>query len=156
MSGNNKIWAYLSDKALDAETEKSISHDVASFLQHWKAHGNPLETSYRILHHRFIVISVNEAEFSASGCSIDKQVQFIKETEKKYGINLLNRLLVAYLNKDTVEVVHSSKIPELLNAGAIDENTTVFNAAVSNQQEFDSSWQVPLKESWLSRFLKKA
>ncbi|MFL5752153.1 MAG: ABC transporter ATPase, partial [Bacteroidia bacterium] len=125
VNADSRIWIYLSDKELDQDTEKSISVDLYLFLQNWKAHGNPLKTGYEIRDHRFIILSVDEEEFSASGCSIDKQVQFIKELEAKYGLSLLNRLLVAYPEGDKVKVVPSSKIPELLASGAINEGTMI-------------------------------
>ena len=66
---------------------------------------------------------------------------------------MLDRLQVAYKKDNTVFVTHSSKIPQLLQNGSITENTIVFNTTVANDKEFETSFEIPLKESWLNRFL---
>ncbi|MFI5141362.1 MAG: ABC transporter ATPase [Bacteroidia bacterium] len=149
----NRVWVYLSNKPFDEQTENSLQADVQNFLLGWNAHGKALTASSEILHHHFIIIKADEEQYSASGCSIDKQFQFIKETEKKYNLNLLDRLIVAYKNGNSVFVTHSSKIPQLLKDGVIDENTIVFNTTLSNDNEYKTAFEIPLKESWLSKFL---
>ena len=149
----NLVWVYLINKPFDEQTENSLKTDVQNFLLGWNAHGKALTASAEILHHYFIIIKADEEQYSASGCSIDKQFQFIKETEKKYNLSLLDRLQVAYKKDNTVFITHSSKIPQLLKDGVIDENTVVFNTTLSSEKEFKTTFEIPLKESWLSRFL---
>ncbi len=149
----NRVWVYLSNKPFNQQTENSLKTDVQNFLLGWNAHGKALTASADILHHHFIIIKADEEQYSASGCSIDKQFQFIKETEKKYNLNLLDRLVVAYKKDNTVFVTHSSKIPQLLQDGIINENTIVFNTTLSTENEFKTAFEIPLKESWLNRFL---
>jgi len=151
---NNRVWVYLSDKTFSPEVESGLKADVQNFLAGWNAHGTSLSSSFEIRHEHFIIISADEEKFSASGCSIDKQLRFIKDTEQKYGLSLLNRLLVAYKAGDEIKVIHSSKIPELLSAGQINENTLVFNVGVGNDTELKNNFEIPLKESWLSKFLQ--
>ena len=94
---------------------------------------------------------MDEEKFGASGCSIDKQLKFIKELEQKFSIELLNRLLVAYKNRSgNIEVVSPSRIKELFEAGEINADTIIFNPAVSNTTELENNFEIPLKESWLN------
>ncbi len=153
ISDNSRVWVYLSDKELSAEEEQMITADLHLFLTEWKAHGTPLATASQLTQQRFIIIAVDEDVYAASGCSIDKQLQFIKETEKKYNIHLLNRLLVAYQQNNKVEVIHSSKVQALLNEGVLNENTLVYNTAVSTGKEFKQVFVSPLKQTWLNRFI---
>ncbi len=148
----NRIWIYLSDKTFSDQTETDLKTDIQNFLLTWNAHGKALSASFEIRHHHFIIIKADEAQYSASGCSIDKQLQFIKELEKKYSLSLLNRLLVAYKNGNEILVTHSSKIPQLLNEGLINENTPVFNIALSTQEELNTTFELPLKQTWLSKY----
>src|ERR1700748_3245112 len=152
----NRVWIYLSNKPFDDQTESSIKSAIHNFLLGWNAHGQALSASFDILHKHFIIIKADEEQYSASGCSIDKQFQFIKETEKKYSLTLLDRLVVAYKNEDSVFLTHSSKIPQLLQDGVINENTLVFNTTVANENEFKITFEIPLKETWLSKFLVAA
>ena len=151
----NRVWVYQSDKAFDTKTENKLKADIQNFLLGWNAHGKALAASFEIRHNHFIIIQANEAECIASGCSIDKQLQFIKELEKKYTLSLLNRLLVAYKKDNEVMVVHSSKIPQLLAEGLISPNTLVFIIALSTEDELKSAFEKPLKETWLSKYLVK-
>jgi hypothetical protein len=149
----NRVWVYLSDKPFNEQIENGLKVDIQNFLSGWNAHGKALTASSEILHHYFIIIKADEEQYSASGCSIDKQFQFIKETEKKYNLNLLDRLIVAYKKENAVFVIHSSKVPQLLKDGVINENTIVFNTTLSNESEYKTAFEIPLKESWLNKFL---
>ena len=153
---NNRVWVYLSDKTLDETTIASLKGDLQDFLTGWNAHGTALTASAEILYNHFIIIKVDEEKFAASGCSIDKQFQFIKAAEQKYEITLLNRLLVAYKKDNEVKVIHSSKVTELLSTGELNENTGIFNVAVGNDAELRSNFEIPLSKSWLAKFLVKA
>ncbi|MEO8761428.1 MAG: ABC transporter ATPase [Bacteroidia bacterium] len=151
----NRVWIYLSNKPFDVQTETHLKVALQNFLHEWNAHGQALTSSFEILHKHFIVIKADEEQYSASGCSIDKQFQFIKEIEKQYNFTLFDRLLVAYKEEDEVLVTHSSKIPQLLQDGIVNENTIVFNTTLSTEEEFKNKFEIPLKESWLARFLVK-
>ena len=124
-------------------------------MSSWSAHENKLAASFSIFKDRILIVKVNEEVHGASGCSIDKLTRFIKEAEARFGIELLNRFLVAYKNNNEAEVVHSSKIKELLAQGLISENTPVYNTAAANEQEL-SGWEQPLKATWLSKYLQNA
>ncbi|MGZ3866045.1 MAG: ABC transporter ATPase [Bacteroidia bacterium] len=150
---NNRVWVYLSEKPFDAATASSIKGDLENFLKGWNAHGTALSASAQLLHDHFIIIKADEEKFAASGCSIDKQFQFIKEVEKKYGLSLLNRLVIAYKDGNEIKTVHSSKVPVLLAENTINENTTVFNVGVGTDAELAADFEIPLSKSWLAKFL---
>lgn len=153
---NNRVWVYLSEMPFDAATASSIKVDLENFLKGWNAHGTALSASAELLLDHFIIIKADEEKFAASGCSIDKQFQFIKEVEKKYGLSLLNRLVIAYKEGSAVKTVHSSKVPQMLNEGVVNENTIVFNVGVGTDTELEANFEIPLSKSWLSKFLVKA
>ena len=147
-----KVWVYLSSKVLDGETLKAILEKGHAFVQGWKAHEMPLNASFEVLHQRFIVVKVDETQYNASGCSIDKLLRLIKQFETDYQIELLNRLLVAFKKDENVEVVHAGKIKEMLQNGAVDKETVFFDIAVSDCNTY-SNWQKPLKDTWLKKYL---
>lgn len=145
-----KVWIYLSDKELSDEMRTSISLDCDTFLKEWNAHGNMLTASAEILYNRFIVIKVDESGYAASGCSIDKQVQFIKVLEQKYNINLLNRLLVAYKEGDIITVKPANEVKRMLKDGTLSLDTIYFDAAIVDAQQFATSFEIPIGKSWLA------
>lgn len=147
---NGRVWTYCSGKELTDEMQTAIAADTKFFLENWKAHGTPLTASFEIRDRRFLIITVDEDSYAASGCSIDKQLQFIKQLEQKYGIELLNRLLVPFLNNENmVEVIQTSKVKEFFQTGKLNPETIIFNPAVSTTAELENNFKVPLKESWL-------
>lgn len=147
-----KVWIYLSDKELNGEVLDAVLVKGKEFVQSWTAHDSPLKATFEVFSNRFIVVKVDESQYNASGCSIDKLLRFIKQVETDFNLQLLNRLLVPFKDGERVEVVHSSKIKELLNSKKIDENTIVFNTASSNSLEFEG-WEQSLKDTWLKKYL---
>jgi hypothetical protein len=45
-------------------------------------------------------------------------------------------------------MLSKSKFEELLHAGALNENTIVFNNLITNKAELDHAWEVPMEKSW--------
>jgi hypothetical protein len=150
----NRVWTFIISKTLSKEELNSLNELGNKFVLGWTAHEQQLTASFEIIGDKIIVVKVNENVTEASGCSIDKLTRFIKETEKLFSIELLNRLLVAYKTNTGIEIVHSSKIKELLAENKISENTIVYNTSVSNQKEFNN-WEQELKNTWLSKYLVK-
>ncbi len=145
-----KVWIYLSDKEFSTEMKANIAIDCDAFLKEWNAHGNMLTGSAEILNNRFIIIKIDETGYAASGCSIDKQVQFIKELEQKYTISLLNRLLVAYKEGDAVIVKPANEVKRMLKEGSLFLDTIYFDSAILDEQQFASSFEIPISKSWLA------
>jgi hypothetical protein len=61
--------------------------------------------------------------------------------------------VVAYKHQNEILATHSSKIPQLLNEGLINENTPIFNIALSTEDELNTNFETPLKETWLSKYI---
>lgn len=147
-----KVWIYLSDKELKGDLYENVMRSGTDFVKGWTAHDNPLNGTFEILNDRFIVVTVDETSYNASGCSIDKLLRLIKQLEADHQLKLLDRLLVGYKTTNGVEVIHSSMVKEKLASKQLDENTLIFNVAASNSEEY-SKWLQPLKETWLKKYL---
>ncbi len=147
-----KVWVYVSDKPMTGEMLEKIKSAGNAFIQSWKAHDVPLTAAFEVVLERFIIVRVDEAQYGASGCSIDKLLRLIKHLETEHGIQLLNRLLVAYASEEGVNVVHSSKISELLANGKLNPETLVYDTSVSDSVQL-AVWKKPLKDTWLKKYL---
>jgi hypothetical protein len=150
---NDHIWIYTISKKLTSEQLSEINKRCLVFVNGWTAHDVSLDASFEIYKDRLLIFKVNEDKYNASGCSIDKQLRFVKELEQDFSAELLNRLLVAYEYNDDVVVVKQSQIAELLASKEINENTLVFNNTITESKEIDSKWKQPLQETWLSKYL---
>lgn len=148
-----RIWIYILSKELSNEQLADFKNRCDNFVSTWTAHDVSLDASFELYHNRLLIFKVNEDKYNASGCSIDKQVRFVKELEQAFSIELLNRLLVAYENNYEVEVIKSSQVKDLLAANSINENTLVFDNTITQSSELSRNWKKPLKSTWLSRYL---
>lgn len=148
-----RIWIYILSKELSNEQLADFKNRCNNFVNAWTAHDVSLDASFELYHNRLVIFKVNEEKYNASGCSIDKQVRFVKELEQAFCIELLNRLLVAYEKNNQVEVIKASQVKDLLAAKSIDENTLVFDNTITQSSELSRNWKKPLKSTWLSRYL---
>jgi hypothetical protein len=148
----SKIWIYQSNRKFSDAEFSEIETDLKSFLESWSAHGTSLECSYELKYNRFIIIAVDQEVQSATGCSIDASVGFIQTLEKKYDVDLLDKMNVTF--KLGEHIAHKPLIDfkKMVKDKAVTENTIVFNNLVNNLQEYQESWEVPAIDSWHSRF----
>lgn len=150
---NERIWIYTLSKELSNEHLVDFKNRCQDFVNGWTAHDVSLDASFELYQNRLLIFKVNEDKYNASGCSIDKQLRFVKELEQAFSIELLNRLLVAYENNLQVEVVKASQIKDLLAANSITSNTLVFDNTITESSQLASKWKQPLQSTWLAKYL---
>ena len=126
--------------------------DLQSFIDEWMSHGTPLEASFITKYNRFLILAVNQDVQQATGCSIDKSVEFIQKLEQKYKVDLLDKMNVTY--KQGEFLTHKSLLDfkRMAKEKAVSENTIVFNNLVNTIEEWKENWEVPASDSWHSRF----
>lgn len=152
LAAKSKIWIYQSDRKLSTEEIDFIKSRTESFLIEWTAHGNSLEAGMQVLHDQFLIIGVNEDINEASGCSIDKSVNHIRELGAALNVDLLQRSKVAIKENAQIRLIEFSEIKQAISQGLISEETEIFNNAVVSKEEFDSNWVQTATESWIKRF----
>ncbi len=152
---NERIWIYTLSNKLTTEQLVDFNNRCKNFVSGWTAHDISLDANFELYQNRLLIFKVNEDKYNASGCSIDKQVRFVKELEQAFSVDLLNRLLVAYENNNQVEVVKSAQIKELLSANIISANTLVFDNTITQSSELNTKWKQPLHKTWLEKYLIK-
>ena len=153
-SSQSRVWLYLSSREFTESEVQEVNEQLEKFCVQWTAHGANLLAHGEVLHQRFILLLTDETHAGASGCSIDKSVHFIQEIERKYNTQLFNRLLVAFKDGENINVIQANDVKKLLKEGRLNENTPVFNMLVQTKEQLDSNFILPLKESWLARFLE--
>ena len=97
---------------------------------------------------------MDQAQASASGCSIDASVHFIQQLEKAYSVDLLDKMNVSYKQGEFVAYKTLVDFRKMAKQKAVSKNTIVFNNLVTNLAEYKENWEVPASESWHNRFLK--
>lgn len=147
-----KVWTYLIDKDLNEEELSKLKAQGLAFVKQWTAHENPLAASFEIFRNKIVVVKVDESQHGASGCSVDKLLRFIKQSEAEFQINLLNRLLVAVETTNGIKAIPSTAIKDKILSGEITGETLVYDTAIATGLEFET-WHKPLKTTWLNKYL---
>lgn len=138
--GNSRVWVYSSNRELRADEQSSMQFELDQFMKEWAAHGNSLFGETKILENRFVVIVVDESLVSASGCSIDTSVNFIKSIGEKFNVDFFDRLNMTIDSDGELKRVH---ISELINH----PNAFVYNPMITNLSDLRSNWKVKVSES---------
>ena len=147
LAPNSRVWIYQSNRPFTTTELPQIDKKLISFCKNWSAHNIPLKSSYQ-LHEWFICLFVEEQVQAASGCSIDTSVEFIKTLSKDLNIDFFNRMNIAFLENELVQVKPLNVLKPQLSKEMI-----VFNNLVTTKSEYETQWQIPLKASWLARYL---
>ncbi len=143
-----RIWIYQANRKLNTEEAKMLLDRMDKFTEQWTAHGKQLAAQALLRYNQFLIIRVNEALAKATGCSIDKSTDTLKQVQKELGLDFFDRMQIAYRDGDDIKTVSRSEFEKLIENGKVDENTIVFNNMVVNSQELELNWEVPLKDSW--------
>ncbi|MEO7214714.1 ABC transporter ATPase [Mucilaginibacter sp.] len=147
-SSHSRVWVYQSDRKLTDGEALQIQVQLDNFTTGWTAHNNQLKAKAEIRYSRFLILIVDESQAGASGCSIDKSVNFMKQLEQQFGLSLFDRFNLAYRDGEEVLSVPRQQFEELLKQGTITTETIVFNNLAQNVTELQTKWEVPFKDSW--------
>ncbi|MDC6385755.1 ABC transporter ATPase [Flagellimonas taeanensis] len=150
---HSRIWIYQSNRSFTDTEQEEIKEELDSFLKEWTAHGSELHAGYEIRYKRFIVIGLDQASASASGCSIDASVHFIQTLEKRYNVELMDRMNVSFKQGEFIAYKPLKDFKKMAKDKSVSPNTIVFNNLVATKQEYLEHWEVPASESWHSRFV---
>jgi hypothetical protein len=102
---HSRVWLYLADRKLDATEENFLNEKLTEFLGTWAAHNKKLICNGTLLFSQYLVLAVNEDIESASGCSIDSSVRFVKSLGHELKIDFFNRLKVLVIENNETKLV---------------------------------------------------
>ncbi len=151
----DRIWVYQANRFLTEAEIELIRTAGNAFVASWATHGKPLRANVAIAHNLFVIVSVDEEQAKASGCSIDKSVNWISTLGRDLHIDFLDRMQIAYKVEQNVVRIHPmNEFEQLAANGQIESSTLVFNNLVFNGKELKNAWNIPASESWHNRFFQ--
>ena len=95
---------------------------------------------------QFVVLMADESQTTVGGCSTDSSVRFIKELEKRFGVEFFNRTSLAFVVKDKVQLLPMNQVPYAISNGFINEDTVYFNNLVSTKESLEKDWIIPVRD----------
>lgn len=150
---SSRVWIYQANRSFSDQELSEIKTDLITFLENWTAHGNDLKAGFEIKYNRFLVIALDQSGQSATGCSIDASVHFIQHLEKKYQVELLDKMNVSFKQGEYIAYKSLLDFKAMAKQKSISKNTIVFNNLVATKGEYEEHWEVPASESWHARFV---
>ena len=148
-----RVWIYQCNRSFTDQELIEVREELDDFVTKWTAHGADLKAGYEIRYKRFIILALDQSLNAASGCSIDASVHFIQELEKKYDVDLLDKMNVSYKQGEYVAYKPLIDFKKMAKQKAVSSKTIVFNNLVASIGEYLEHWEVPASESWHSRFM---
>ncbi|MBM3185160.1 MAG: hypothetical protein FJZ67_02580 [Bacteroidetes bacterium] len=131
----SRVWLYLADRKLDSTELLLAEEKLQDFLSTWKAHGKSLNCNGTILFSQYLILSVDEDIESASGCSIDSSVRFVKMLGSELDVDFFNRLnVLSFINENETQTINYFK--------AISGKNPYLNPLIQTLGELKGNWTV--------------
>jgi hypothetical protein len=132
-------------EALEIETM------LENFIKSWNSHGTPVKGEAHLFFGQFVVLIADESATGVSGCSTDSSVRLIKDIGDKFGVNMFDRMALAFVKEDKVQLLPLSQLQYAFDNNFINGDTLYFNNLVQTREELDNKWIIPVKDSWLAK-----
>jgi hypothetical protein len=151
---SSKVWIYQTSRLFTLGEALEIEDMMNDFVAAWNSHGAKVKGYANLLFGQFIVLMADETYAGVSGCSTDSSVRLIKEIEQKFNVNMFDRLSLAFVVKDKVQLLPMSQLNYAVENNFINADTIYFNNLVLTKEELLNKWLIPVKESWLAKKIK--
>jgi hypothetical protein len=149
MDGSSRVWIYQSGRLFTITEAFQLEEMLNEFVGSWNSHGVPVKGYANLFFGQFIILMADETASGVSGCSTDSSIRLMKEIEQKFEIQLFNRLMLAFLIKEKVQLLPISQLDFAIENQFISGETIYFNNTVLTKKELEEKWLMPVKESWL-------
>jgi hypothetical protein len=155
MDASSRVWIYQSSRLFTIPEALQIEDLLNEFVRSWNSHGIAVKGYANLFYGQFIVLMADETATGVSGCSTDSSVRLMKSIEQKFNVHLFDRLLLAFLIEDKVQLLPISQLDFAEQNQFISRDTLYFNNTVQTKKELEEKWLLPLKESWLNDRMRK-
>jgi hypothetical protein len=144
----SRVWVYQSNRIFTDSEVLELEEQLFNFKSNWEAHGTKLSSAIELYYKQFVVIFVDESFQEATGCSIDKSVSLMKSIERKFGVDMLDKMNLTYKDGKEVKNIKMAEFQGKAQSGEFTSEMTVFNNLVITKEEFLSNWETKAKNSW--------
>ena len=108
-----------------------IESILEDFVENWNSHGVPVKGYANLFFGQFIVIMADETATGVSGCSTDSSVRMIREIEKLFNTNMFDRMSLAFIRDDKVQMLPLQQLNYAITNGFITGDTIYLNNLAS-------------------------
>ncbi|WP_101902500.1 ABC transporter ATPase [Tenacibaculum dicentrarchi] len=155
LSEEAKVWIYPCNRKFYPKEIDGLNEQLKTFVEGWKLDDENFKASFEVRYNRFIIFSAAE-DAVLLNADIDAQVGFILQLQTQYEVELLDRMNVCFKQGEYTQYKDLKDFKGLIKNKAVTEKTIIFDNLIETKQELENYWEVPISESWYSRFLKKS
>lgn len=148
---NSRVWIYQCNRLFTLNEAFQVEDMLKAFVSNWNSHDTPVKGYANLFFGQFIVLVADETAYGVSGCSTDSSVRMIKDIEQMFHVNLFDRLLLAFIVKERVQVIPMSQLPYAVENNFIEPSTLYFNNTVQTLAQLKENWLIPVQQSWLAK-----
>ena len=149
-----RFWIFTSNRFLTQEEIVLLKNELSLFVQKWTAHKQDLNASFSLMDDAILVVGVDESMTGASGCSIDSMTKEITRLAQQMNIDWLNRFSIVVKSSEGNRAINANDLKQLISEGKVNEETLVSNSLLNNFGEVKTHLYLPIKETWMSRYLQ--
>ena len=150
-SDNSRVWIYQANRAFSKTEIEELEGKIEKFTGIWNSHGSAVKSFAHLFFGHFIIMMADETNVKVGGCSTDSSFRFIKNIEKDYDIQLLDRQTLAFIVKNKVYLIPLEDINYSIENDIITTETLYFNNTILTKKQLLNNWIIPVKDSWLAQ-----
>jgi hypothetical protein len=154
LSPTSRAWVFQADRKLYLSEKTEIERALSDFCREWNTHGDPLPSNFEIREDRFVILYADESHHSIGGCSIDGSTRVMKSLQHKLNVDFFDRTQIPFWLNGELTIVSLKDIKPAVTNGLITPQTEVFNTMAATQHDLKTEWKIPMKNSWLARYLR--
>jgi hypothetical protein len=149
-SDQSRVWIYQASRLFTISEALDIEEILENFSKEWNSHGADVTAFANLFFGQFIIMIADESKVQVSGCSTDSSVRIIKNIEKDFNVQLLDRQLLAFILKERIQVLPMAQLNYSFENNFITPDTLYFNNTVLTKKDLLTKWIIPVKDSWLA------
>src|SRR5688500_6971276 len=115
----SRVWVYQSSRLFSLQEALDIESMLAGFIDTWNSHGTPVKGQAHLFFGQFIVLIADESATGVSGCSTDSSVRLVKEVEQRFGVNMFDRMALAFVKEEKIQLLPLSQLQYAYENGFI-------------------------------------
>lgn len=151
LADHARIWIFPISNSISIDQARALESDAKLFVQEWTSHNHALLASAAVMENQFLIISVDESAYGASGCSIDKLMRFIQNMEGEHSISLLFKHKIFIHKGDMLKPMTIQEIKKEIETGDLEYNHYYYDTMIDTKSKLKSEWMKSLDKGWLAK-----
>ncbi|MGB0776987.1 MAG: ABC transporter ATPase [Flavobacteriaceae bacterium] len=151
-SGNDSVQIFPSSRKLYPQEVAPLKEKIEDFkIQISKEFDGKVETL--LIYERFLIFVFHFEDKAQMNVTYNSLNAFISKIEQELNITLMDRMNVCFKQGQYVQYKDLKAFKKLIKSKSVNAQTIVFDNLVTTIDDLKSYWELPISETWYSRFL---